>query len=238
MDEAVKDKLPRHVGIIMDGNGRWAAAHGFSRARGHRAGVERLRGVIRLSSDLGIEVISVYAFSTENWKRPAGEVDTLMALLREFFTTEIDELHANRVKIRILGALTGLPAGIRGLLQAAMDKTAENDGLQLNIAFNYGSRAEVVRAAQMLAREVRDGVMEAAQIDEAALLDKLYTAGQPDMDFLIRTSGEQRLSNFLLLQAAYAELYFTPVYWPDFTDDLYREALQSFAARERRYGGI
>lgn len=236
--ELDRQKLPRHVGVIMDGNGRWAKAKGLPRAMGHRAGTERLTGIVRKSSDLGVRYLTVYAFSTENWKRPKAEVDTLMELLREYFAKEIDELHANHVKINVMGAIEELPQGIRALLQAAMDKTAQNDGLQFNIAFNYGGRAEVVRAAKRLAMELRDGVLELGDIDEAALMRHLYTGGQPDVDLVIRTSGEQRLSNFMLLQTAYAELYFTDTYWPDFSDEEYERALAAFAARERRYGGV
>ena len=155
MDDLSIEKLPRHVGVIMDGNGRWAKARSLPRAAGHRAGTERLKGIVRLSSELGIEVLTVYAFSTENWKRPQAEVDTLLSLLREYFDKEIEELHANRVRIRILGALNKLPESVRVLLQSAMEKTKDTDGLQFNIAFNYGGRDEVVRAARLLAMEVR-----------------------------------------------------------------------------------
>lgn len=233
-----KEKLPRHVGVIMDGNGRWAKTRGLPRAAGHRAGTERLKGIVRLCSDIGIEVLTVYAFSTENWKRPQAEVDTLLSLLREYFEKEIDELNENNVRIRILGSLTNLPEGVRDLMRSAMYKTEKNDGLQFNIAFNYGGRAEIVRAVRLLATEVRDGVLDPDDVDEAAVMSKLYTAGQPDADFVIRTSGEARLSNFLLMQASYAELYFTKTYWPDFSDEEFISALRDFGARERRYGGV
>lgn len=238
MCELDKEKLPAHVGIIMDGNGRWAKGRGLPRAAGHRAGTERLKGIVRLSSELGVKVLTVFAFSTENWKRPQAEVDTLLALLREYFEKEIDELNRNNVKIRILGSLTNLPEGVRDLMRGAMSKTEGNDGLQFNIAFNYGGRAEVVRAAKRLAIELRDGVIGADDINEEALMSKLYTSGQPDVDLVIRTSGEARLSNFLLLQSSYAELYFTDTYWPDFSDEEYIRALKDYSARERRYGGV
>lgn len=232
------EKLPIHVGIIMDGNGRWAKQKGLPRAIGHRAGTERLQGIVKKTSDLGIGYLTVYAFSTENWKRPKAEVETLMELLREYFEKEIEELHKNHVCIRILGELSGLPEGIRKLLCAAMEKTAGNSGLNFNIAFNYGGRAEAAYAARKLAMELLDGVLTLDDIDEKALMTHLYTKNQPDVDLVIRTSGEERLSNFMPLQAAYAELYFTDVYWPDFSDEEYIRALADFAARDRRYGGI
>lgn len=238
MDSNGIASLPRHVAIIMDGNGRWAKARGLSRSAGHRAGTERLRGIIRTSSDLGIEVLSIFAFSTENWQRPQAEVDVLMGLLREFFSKEIDELDQNGVRIRILGCLSDVSQGVRALLEAAQTRTAGNTGLQLNIAFNYGSRSEIARAARLLAEDVQRGVLTAAEVDEAALMRRLYTHDQPEVDFLIRTSGEERLSNFLLLQSAYAELYFTDTYWPDFSDEAYREALRDYASRDRRYGRV
>ena len=208
MDSNGIASLPRHVAIIMDGNGRWAKARGLSRSAGHRAGTERLRGIIRTSSDLGIEVLSIFAFSTENWQRPQAEVDVLMGLLREFFSKEIDELDQNGVRIRILGCLSDV------------------------------SQGEIARAARLLAEDVQRGVLTAAEVDEAALMRRLYTHDQPEVDFLIRTSGEERLSNFLLLQSAYAELYFTDTYWPDFSDEAYREALRDYASRDRRYGRV
>lgn len=238
MDSNGITNLPRHVAIIMDGNGRWAKERGLNRSAGHRAGTERLRGIIRTSSDLGVEVLSIFAFSTENWQRPQAEVDVLMGLLREFFSKEIDELDANRVRIRILGSLSDVSQSVRAILEAAQARTAANTGLQLNIAFNYGSRSEIVRAARLLAEAVQQGAITPAAIDEPALMQRLYTHDQPDVDLLIRTSGELRLSNFLLLQCAYAELYFTDRYWPDFSDEAYRDALRDYAARDRRYGRV
>ncbi len=231
-------KLPKHVAIIMDGNGRWAKKRNLPRALGHRAGTERLTGIVRKTDELGIPYLTVYAFSTENWRRPKAEVDTLMELLREYFVKEIDELHRNRVKIRILGDMEGLPKGVRELLDAAVEKTALNDGLCFNIAFNYGGRAEVVHAARSLAEQYKEGRLNLEEINEEALMQSLYTAGQSDVDLVIRTSGERRLSNFLPLQTAYAELYFTDVYWPDFSDEEYLRALADFAGRDRRYGGV
>lgn len=221
--------LPRHVGVIMDGNGRWAQQKGLLRPMGHRAAMERLRGVIRLSSDLGIEALSLYAFSTENWKRPKSEVDALMALFMEYFLKELEALHANGVCIRILGDKAAFEPRIQTAMLAAEEKTAKNPGLKLNIALNYGSRAEVVRAANLLARE-------GGEVDEDRLMAALYTGGLPDLDLVIRTGGEQRLSNFLLLQAAYAELVFTPDYFPDFTQERYADCLREYQRRSRRFG--
>ncbi|MCR4885650.1 MAG: di-trans,poly-cis-decaprenylcistransferase, partial [Clostridiales bacterium] len=198
------EALPRHVAIIMDGNGRWAKAHKIKVALGHRKGVEALRSIIRESSDLGIEALSLYAFSTENWRRSPQEVEALMGLLLEYFTSEIDELDEKNVRIRILGDKDGMPEKQRAALFNAEARTADNTGLKLNIAINYGSRAELVRAARRLAEKAVKGEIAPESIDDAMFADELYTAGLPDVDLLIRTSGEMRLSNFLLYQCAYA----------------------------------
>ena len=231
------DKLPRHVAIIMDGNGRWAKKHKLNVSRGHRQGTETLREIIRHTDDLGISALSLYACSTENWSRPAEEVAALMQLILDFFATEIDELDAKNVRILILGDKQGLPEKQRETLIQAEERTRKNTGLHLNIAVNYGSRAELVRATKEIATLVRNGTLREEDIDEQAISDHLYTRGQPDVDLLIRTSGEQRLSNFLLYQNAYAEFVFPAVLWPDFTVHDYDEALDAFAHRERRYGG-
>ncbi len=231
------EQLPRHVAIIMDGNGRWAKQHSLAVALGHRKGVETLREIVRYASDVGIEVLSLYAFSTENWRRSKPEVAALMALILEFFRSEIDELHANRVRIRILGDTDALPGLQRDAVHAAEQKTKDNDGLQLNIALNYGSRDEILRAVRALAQQVKNGNLQPEQIDAARFEALLYTAGQPDVDLLIRTSGEYRLSNFLLYQNAYAELMFPEVLWPDFTVQHFAQALADFGKRDRRYGG-
>lgn len=230
-------KLPRHVAIIMDGNGRWAKAHALQVAQGHRRGTETLRAIIRESSDIGIEALSLYAFSTENWKRSAAEVGALMSLLLEYFTSEIDELDEKNVCIRILGDKDGLPAPQRQALIEAERRTADNTGLKLNIAINYGARDEILRAARALARRAREGELEPEAITAADLEDELYTHGLPDVDLLIRTSGEMRLSNFLLYQCAYAEMTFPTVLWPDFSLEDYHSALRAFGARDRRFGG-
>lgn len=229
--------LPRHVAIIMDGNGRWAKKHSIKIALGHRKGVETLRDIIRESNDLGIEVLTLYAFSTENWSRSPEEVAALMSLLLEFFVSEIDELDEKNVRILILGDKNGLPAPQREALIKAEDRTKDNSGLKLNIAINYGSRAEIIRAVKLIAEKVANGELETDQIDDAVFSDALYTSGQPDVDLMIRTSGEQRLSNFLLWQCAYAEFTFPTVLWPDFTLAEYHAALDEYMHRDRRFGG-
>lgn len=230
------DRLPKHVGIIMDGNGRWAKKHKLSVARGHREGTETLREIIRHTDDLGIEALSLYAFSTENWNRSREEVDALMQLILDFFASEIDELHAKNVRILILGDKGGLPEKQRLTLLEAEQRTAGNTGLRLNIAVNYGGKAELVKAAREIAVMVRNGDITEERITEQTIADHLYTAGQPDVDLMIRTSGEMRLSNFMLWQNAYAEFLFPTVLWPDFTVAEYDEALKAFGKRERRYG--
>ena len=233
MSEAV---LPRHVAIIMDGNGRWAKAHALQVAMGHRKGVETLRAIIRESSDIGIDALSLYAFSTENWRRSAAEVGALMSLLLEYFTSEIDELDEKNVCIRILGDKEGMPSPQKEALFAAEERTRDNTGLKLCIAINYGARAELTRAARLLAEDAAAGRIRPEDIDEKALADRLYTAGLPDIDLVIRTSGEMRLSNFMLWQCAYAEMLFPTVLWPDFSLKDYHEALDAFGRRDRRFG--
>jgi len=231
------DKLPKHVAIIMDGNGRWAKKHKLSVSRGHRQGTENLREIIRHTDDLGIGALSLYAFSTENWNRSEEEVAALMQLILDFFASEIDELDAKNVRILIMGDKNGLPEKQRETLIEAENRTKTNTGLRLNIAVNYGGRAELALAAREIATLVRNGTMRETEITEQTISDHLYTRGQPDVDLLIRTSGEQRLSNFLLYQNAYAEFIFPATLWPDFSVHDYDEALDAFAHRERRYGG-
>lgn len=229
--------LPKHVAIIMDGNGRWAKKHGLPRALGHRRGVEALREIVRESSDLRIQVLSLYAFSTENWKRSTEEVGALMGLLLEFFQKEIEALHQNNVQIRVLGDIAGLPAPQQRAAERAMERTKNNGGLMLNIALNYGGRDEIRRAFQRLCASVQSGETDPLSIDEQAISSALDTAGQPDVDLLIRPSGELRLSNFLLYQSAYAEFIFCDTLWPDFSKELYRQTLAEFSRRDRRHGG-
>ena len=236
-DVSMQQVLPRHVAIIMDGNGRWAKKNKLRIAMGHRKGVETLREIIRESSDLGIEALTLYAFSTENWKRDPQEVGALMELLLEFFTSEIDELDEKNVRILILGDVDAMPEKQRQALHNAMNRTGNNTGLKLNIAINYGGRAEIARAAKLIAQDVAAGKIRAEEIDEKTISDYLYTRDLPDVDLMIRTSGEMRLSNFLLYQCAYAEFDFPAVLWPDFTLEEYHKALNSFGKRERRFGG-
>jgi len=231
-------RLPRHVAIIMDGNGRWATSRGMPRSAGHAAGTEALRDIIRASDDWGIEALSLYAFSTENWSRSKEEVGALMGLLLKYFTSEIDELDEKNVKITILGDVDGMPSPQREALVKAMERTADNTGLRLNIALNYGGRAELTRAARLLALAVRDGELAPEDIDEDAFAARLYTAGLPDVDLLIRTSGEMRTSNFLPWQLVYAEMVFDDCYWPDFDRSRYLKCLRVYAGRDRRFGGV
>ena len=237
MSEANNISLPRHVAIIMDGNGRWAKAHKLAVAQGHRQGTETLRAIIRESSDIGIQALTLYAFSTENWRRSRTEVAALMSLLLEYFTSEIDELDEKNVCIRILGDKDGLPAPQREALITAEARTKMNSGLKLNIAINYGGRTEIVRAAKILAQRAAEGTLAPDEIDENVFAEALYTHDLPDVDLLIRTSGEMRLSNFLLYQCAYAEMEFPTVLWPDFSLADYHAALEAYAARDRRFGG-
>ena len=230
------DKLPEHVAIIMDGNGRWARKHKLSVSRGHRQGTETLREIIRHTDDLGIRALSLYAFSTENWNRSEEEVAALMQLILDFFASEIDELDAKNVRILILGDKSGLPEKQRETLKEAERRTEKNTGLRLNIAVNYGGRAELVKAAREIATLAANGSLPVDRITEKTISEHLYTRGQPDVDLLIRTSGEKRLSNFLLYQNAYAEFVFPEVLWPDFTVHDYDLALDAYAHRERRFG--
>lgn len=230
--------LPRHIAIIMDGNGRWAEKRFMPRLVGHKAGVEALRAVISRCSALGIEVLTLYAFSTENWKRPAEEVSGLMDLLVHFLQKEIAELHQNQVRIRCIGEMSVLPPRAREEVAKAERLTAANSGLTVNIALNYGGRDELLKAAKALAAAAASGEIQADQIRPEDFEKHLYTAGQPDPDLIIRTSGEQRISNFLLWQLAYAELYFTEVLWPDFDDKALNQALETYAKRQRRFGKL
>jgi len=222
--------VPRHVAIIMDGNGRWAKARGLPRAAGHRAGAEAARAVLRAAGEAGVACLTLYAFSSENWRRPAQEISDLTGLLRFYIQRELDSLHAEGVRLKILGDHNAFEPDVAKMVDKAVAKTADNRRMTLAIALNYGSRTELVRAARKAA--------EQGEIDEAAIEAALDTAGLPPLDLLIRTSGEQRLSNFLLWQAAYAELLFVDTLWPDFGGDALRAALAEYARRERRYGGL
>ena len=228
----------RHVAIIMDGNGRWAKKRFLPRIAGHRAGVEAVRKVARAARDLGLECLTLYAFSSENWKRPASEVADLMGLLRRFIESDLDEFHANGVRLRVIGNYRALDASLVDMIDGAVARTAGNSGPIVAIALNYGAQDELVRAAQAIALRVRAGEIDPAAISLEDVAAGLDTADLPPLDLLIRTSGEQRLSNFMLWQAAYAELYFTDTLWPDFDARALAKALDAFRLRDRRFGGL
>lgn len=235
---SLPEKMPKHVGIIMDGNGRWAVNRGLPRSAGHAAGTEALREIIRATDDWGIGALTIYAFSTENWSRDKEEVGALMGLLLKYFTSEIDELCEKNVRITILGDVDGMPGPQKDALIKAMERTGNNTGLRLNIALNYGGRAEIIRAARNLADMAACGDIQPEDINEVMFSEMLYTKGQPDVDLLIRTSGEMRLSNFLPWQTTYAELVFNKVLWPDYTREVYLEDIRTYASRDRRFGGV
>ena len=230
--------VPRHVAIIMDGNGRWASARGLPRSEGHRRGVEALRRTVRAAGDLGIGILTIFSFSSENWSRPPAEIRDLMGLLRRFVRNDLAELHQNGVHVRVIGEREGLDPEIRRLLEEAEDLTRDNDKLMLVVAFNYGARQEIARAAQRVAVEIAAGRLPATALTAETLAAHLDTADLPDPDLIIRTSGEQRLSNFLLWQAAYSELVFVPTYWPDFDRSTLEGAIAEYRRRERRFGGL
>lgn len=239
--ELVKSKpVPTHVAIIMDGNGRWAKLHGFARSIGHRYGVEKVIELLRTAKDVGVKYVTVYAFSTENWNRPKEEINALMELLVEFIHREIDNIKAEGARICVLGDITALPEKSRKAVEFAVDYTAVNTDLQFNVALNYGSRAEIVRAVKNIAAEVEQGKRSIEEIDETVVADHLYTKGVPDPDLIIRTAGEMRLSNFLLYQSAYSEFWVSDanLYWPDFNRGWFLQAIYDYQNRERRFGGL
>jgi undecaprenyl diphosphate synthase len=229
---------PHHVAIIMDGNGRWAKARGLPRVAGHRRGADAVRRVVRGAGELGIPVLTLFAFSTENWTRPADEVNDLMGLLRHYLRNELEELHKNGARLRVIGNRAGLAPDIVRDIADAEKMTHANGRIDVNICINYGARDEILQATRNLARRVAAGELAADGIDEARFEQELLTAGVPDPDLLIRTSGEQRISNFLLWQCAYAELVFVDTLWPDFGKDHLEQAIAEFRRRERRYGGV
>jgi undecaprenyl diphosphate synthase len=231
-------EVPRHVAIIMDGNGRWAAERGLPRTEGHRRGVEALRATVRAAGEMGIQVLTIFSFSSENWSRPPAEVRDLMGLLRHFIRHDLAELHRSNVCVRVIGERDGLARDIRRLLEEAEELTGNNDGLTVVVAFNYGARQEIARAARRLAADVLAGKLPLEAITAEALAGHLDAADLPDPDVIIRTSGEQRLSNFLLWQSAYSELVFVPAYWPDFDRATLEGAIAEYRRRERRFGGL
>jgi undecaprenyl diphosphate synthase len=226
--------LPRHVAFIMDGNGRWAEQRGLSRLDGHRAGVKNIRSIIEFLHSKAIEYVTLYAFSTENWKRPENEVNGLFHILAEIIGEESRELHKNNVRIRHIGSLDGLSLRLQESIKKALELTADNSGMTLGVALNYGGRAEILDAVRRL---IADGVIP-EKIDEKSFRDYLYTADFPDVDLVIRTGGELRTSNLLIWQTAYSEYYFTPVLWPDFNEEELEKALQAYSLRQRRFGGL
>jgi len=237
-DQVALDRLPRHIAIIMDGNGRWAQKRALPRSMGHRAGVEALRKVVKTCSELGIEVLTVYAFSTENWNRPKDEVGVLMTLLTEYLRKELNELHQNNVVIRTIGRIKDLPLDAQRELENSKKKTRDNTGLVLNLALNYGGRSEIIEAVKQVSGDVLSGKIGIEDIDEDVFCQHLFTGGMPDPDLLIRTSGEMRLSNFLLWQLAYTEIVIIQELWPDFEKKTLLESIKVYQKRDRRFGGI
>ena len=231
-------QVPRHVAIIMDGNGRWAQSRGLPRSAGHRMGVEAVRRTVRAAIEIGVQYLTIFSFSSENWARPASEIDDLMGLMKRFIRRDLAELHQNNVRVRVIGEREGVDGELLGLIDEAVDLTSGNSALDLVIAFNYGSRAEIARAARRLAERALEGAIKPAEITPDALSAALDTQGVPDPDLLIRTSGELRLSNFLLWQSAYTEFVFMEACWPDFGRELLQQAIDEFRRSDRRFGGV
>ncbi|MBB4954039.1 undecaprenyl diphosphate synthase [Agrobacterium vitis] len=238
MTTFVSHAMPEHVAIIMDGNGRWANERGMPRTYGHKQGMEALHAVVRAAGEVGIKYLTLFAFSSENWRRPEAEIIDLFGLLKTFVRRDLAELHARNVRVRVIGERTNLKSDILNLLIEAEEKTRNNSGMTLIIAFNYGARDEITRAAASIARDIQAGLLPIDGLTEQAISARLDTAGIPDPDLIIRTSGEERLSNFLLWQAAYSELIFVPEYWPDFGKESFLAALAQFSSRNRRFGGL
>ncbi|BBN82285.1 ditrans,polycis-undecaprenyl-diphosphate synthase ((2E,6E)-farnesyl-diphosphate specific) [Pseudoalteromonas sp. A25] len=231
-----QQSLPKHIAIIMDGNGRWAQSRNRPRTYGHKKGVDSVRNAVQFCSNLGIESLTLFAFSSENWRRPEDEVSTLMELFLLVLTKEVKKLHKNNVKLTVVGDLKRFPTSLQERVNAAHQLTRENTGLQLNVAANYGGRWDITQAAQILAAQVAEGTLTPEQITEEEISKHLTMANQSELDLLIRTGGDYRISNFLLWQAAYAELYFTDTLWPDFDDEAFSEAIACYVSRERRFG--
>ncbi len=236
--ETMGEGMPTHVAIIMDGNGRWAAQRGLPRFEGHRKGIEAIRRAVRIATEFGIRYLTVYSFSAENWRRPEEEVSFLMGLLKRFVRHDLAELHTNNVRVRIIGERGNLASDIRLLLDEAEQLTRDNTGLTLVIAFNYGGRQEIASAVQALARKVQEGALDPSSISMEMIGEALDTHGIPDPDLVIRTSGEQRVSNFLTWQTAYSEFVFLPVFWPDFDEASFKDAIDEYSRRDRRFGGL
>jgi undecaprenyl diphosphate synthase len=237
-EEITFNKVPRHIAIIMDGNGRWAKKRGLPRVAGHREGSKVVKKIVRAANNLGVEVLTLYAFSTENWKRPKDEVDFLMKLPEQFLNSYLAELIEKNVQIRVMGDESRLPQATQNAVNTAKEKTASNDGMILNFALNYGSRHEITEAVKCISKDVKNGLFDPEDITESHITNHLLSKELPDPDLLIRTSGELRLSNFMLWQLAYTELWFTDVYWPDFDEKHLIEAIDHFSGRSRRFGGV
>ncbi len=233
-----KDNIPKHVAIIMDGNGRWAKAKGLPRVKGHQEGIKRVKEILRVAADCGVKFLTLYAFSAENWSRPKAEIEVLMRSLDNFLSNNINELNENGVRLIVIGRKDPIPAYLWKRLEESQRQTKDNTGLTVCLAFNYGSRQEIADAAKKAARELSEGRIKAEDFDEKIFAAFLYTQGMPDPDLLIRTSGEIRLSNFLLWQASYAEFYFTETLWPDFKENDFMAAISEYQNRKRRFGGI
>ena len=232
------DNIPRHIAIIMDGNGRWAKARGKIRTQGHKVGAETLKTIVRAADTLGIKAITAYAFSTENWKRPVTEVHFIMELLSRYLTSEIEEFKENNVQVRFMGSRQGLPEVVKTKMDHAIEETKNDTGIILNLAINYGGQAEILHAVRSIAQQVADGSLKIEDIDASVFENNLYSQGLPSPDLLIRTGGDLRVSNFLLWQIAYSEIWTTQVFWPDFTPDMLVEAIKVYQKRERRFGGL
>ncbi|WP_405381423.1 isoprenyl transferase [Phascolarctobacterium sp.] len=232
------ENIPKHIAIIMDGNGRWAKAQGKVRTYGHQAGAETLKTIVKAADKLGVQVISAYAFSTENWKRPVTEVNFIMELLSRYLTNEIEEFNDNNVQVRFIGSREGLPEIVKQKMDHAIEATKNNTGIILNLAINYGGQAEILHAVRTIAAEAAAGSLDVAKIDKKVVEEHLYTAGLPAPDLLIRPGGDLRISNFLLWQIAYAEIWTTKVFWPEFTPDHLVDAILAYQGRERRFGGL
>ena len=231
-------RIPAHVGVIMDGNGRWAQARGKPRTEGHVAGVKALRGLVESCINFGVEYLTVFSFSSENWTRPKDEISFIFGLLRRFVASDLEKLHRNNVRVRIIGSREGLDDSLKRLIAEVESTTAQNTGLKLQVAFNYGGKAEITEAVRLIAAQVADGRIKPQDITEGMIGRFLYTSGLPDPDIIIRTSGEQRVSNFLLWQSAYAELVFVEENWPDFNEAAFRKVLEDYSGRDRRFGGV
>lgn len=238
MSELKTDKIPKHIAIIMDGNGRWANERKLPRIEGHRAGAESVRSVVRACGELGVQYLTLYAFSSENWSRPKAEVNALMQLLKFFLRKEVDELNQNGVRLMAIGALEELPESVQKELKLAIEKTSGNKGLKLILALNYGSRREIVDSVKRIANEVEHDRLSPQAIDEKLIASYLYTSDIPDPELLIRTSGEQRVSNFLLWQISYAEIVVLDLFWPEFRQEHLEQAIEQFQSRKRRFGGL